>query len=248
MRTSQNGINLIKQLEGCRLTAYKCSAGVPTIGYGHTAGVKMGQTISQVQAESYLKDDLMKYETKVMKYYDKYRFNQNEFDALVSFAYNVGSIDQLTAGGTRSRKVIAEKMLSYCKASGKTNTGLLRRRQKERALFLTPASCTGATMQAAETQDNRIEQKAEPTHVQLNYRQYNTYTVTASSLIVRTKPKLKNGAVEKGTRLYSLSRGKEVRNLATMRLNDEIWMYIGRDSKGREKWICADTGTTAYIK
>ncbi len=248
MRTSQNGINLIKQLEGCRLTAYKCSAGVPTIGYGHTAGVKMGQTITQVQAESYLKDDLMKYETKVMKYYDKYRFNQNEFDALVSFAYNVGSIDQLTAGGTRSRKVIAEKMLSYCKAAGKENTGLLRRRQKERALFLMPVSCTGATMQATETQNDRTEQKAEPAHVQLNYRQYSTYTVTASSLIVRTKPKLKNGAVEKGTRLYSLSRGKEVRNLATMRLNDEIWMYIGRDSKGREKWICADTGKIAYIK
>ena len=106
MRTSQNGINLIKSFEGCRLAAYKCAAGVPTIGYGHTAGVKMGQTITQMQAESYLKDDLMKYETKVMKYYDKYRFNQNEFDALVSFAYNIGSIDQLTAGGTRSRKVI----------------------------------------------------------------------------------------------------------------------------------------------
>ena len=117
MRTSQNGINLIKSFEGCRLAAYKCAAGVPTIGYGHTAGVKMGQTITQVQAESYLKDDLMKYETKVMKYYDKYRFNQNEFDALVSFAYNIGSIDRLTAGGTRSRKVIAEKMLSYCKAA-----------------------------------------------------------------------------------------------------------------------------------
>ena len=248
MRTSQNGINLIKSFEGCRLTAYKCSAGVPTIGYGHTAGVKMGQTITKVQAESYLKDDLMKYETKVMKYYDKYRFNQNEFDALVSFAYNIGSIDQLTAGGTRSRKVIAEKMLSYCKAAGKTNTGLLRRRQKERALFLTPESCTGATMQAEETQDSRTEQKTEPAHIQLNYRQYNTYTVTASSLIVRTKPKLKNGAVVKGTKLYSLSRGKEVRNLATMRLNDEIWMYIGRDSKGREKWICADTGKIAYIK
>lgn len=248
MRTSQNGINLIKSFEGCRLKAYKCAAGVSTIGYGHTAGVKMGQTITQVQAESYLKDDLMKYETKVMKYYDKYKFNQNEFDALVSFAYNVGSIDQLTAGGTRSRKVIAEKILYYCKAAGKSNTGLLKRRQKERALFLTPVSCTGATMQAAGTKDNRTEQKAEPAHVQLNYRQYNTYTVTASSLIVRTKPKLKNGAVVKGTKLYSISRGKEVRNLATMRLNDEIWMYIGRDSKGREKWICADTGNISYVK
>lgn len=247
MRTSQNGINLIKQFEGCRLAAYKCAAGVPTIGYGHTAGVKMGQTITQVQAESYLKDDLMKYEEKVKKYNDKYRFNQNEFDALVSFAYNVGSIDQLTAGGTRSRKVIAEKMLSYCKAAGKTNAGLLRRRQKERELFLTEASCTGATVQTAETVQN-TEQKAEPAHVQLNYRPYNLYTVMAGSLIVRTKPKLKNGAVVKGTKLYSLRKGKEVKNLATMRLNDEIWMYIGRDVKGREEWICADTGNISYVK
>lgn len=239
MRTSQNGINLIKSFEGCRLRAYKCAAGVPTIGYGHTAGVKMGQTISQVQAESYLKDDLMKYETKVMKYYDKYRFNQNEFDALVSFAFNIGSIGALTAGGTRARKVIAEKMLSYCKAAGRENTELKERRKKERALFLTPVSCTGATMRVAET-----EQK----HIQLNYRPHNTYTVTANRLIVRTKPKLKNGAVEKGTRLDYLNRGKEVRNFATMRLNDEIWMYIGRDLKGREKWICADTGNTAYVK
>ncbi len=248
MRTSQNGINLIKQFEGYRLAAYRDVAGVPTIGYGHTAGVKMGQTITQVQAETYLVQDLAKYEKEVDKYQSKYKWNQNEFDALVSFAFNIGSIGALTAGGTRSRKVIAEKMLSYCKAAGKANTGLLKRRQKERALFLTPVSCTGATMQAAGTKDNRTEQKTEPAHVQLNYRQYNIYTVTASSLIVRTKPKLKNNVVVKGTKLYSLRKGKEVKNLATMRLNDEIWMYIGRDSKGREKWICADTGTTAYIK
>ena len=129
MRTSQNGINLIKRFEGCRLAAYQCAAGVPTIGYGHTAGVKMGQTITQVQAESYLKDDLMKYEAKVMKYYDKYRFNQNEFDALVSFAYNIGSIDGLTASGSRSKEEIADKIQAYNKAGGKVLSGLIRRRQ-----------------------------------------------------------------------------------------------------------------------
>lgn len=247
MRTSQNGINLIKQFEGCRLTAYKCAAGVWTIGYGHIAGVYQGQVITQTQAESFLKDDLMKYEQKVMKYNDKYRWNQNEFDALVSFAYNIGSIDQLTAGGTRSRAVIAEKMLSYCKAAGKTNAGLLKRRQKERELFLTPVSCTGATIQADKTAQN-AEQKAEQSHIQLNYQPGRTYKVTASSLIVRTKPKLQNGNVVKGTKLRSLKKGTKVKNLATMRLNDEIWMYIGLDGKGRERWICADTGLKAYIE
>ena len=71
LRTSENGINLIKQFEGCYLKSYKCPAGIWTIGYGHTAGVYEGMTISQVQAESFLKDDLFKYEEKVNKYYTK---------------------------------------------------------------------------------------------------------------------------------------------------------------------------------
>lgn len=136
MKTSQNGIELIKKFEGCRLAAYKCAAGVWTIGYGHTKGVKSGQSITQAQAESYLKEDLTVYETKVEQYNEKYNWNQNEFDALVSFAYNVGNIDQLTANGTRNREVIAEKMLQYNKASGKVLSGLTERRTAERELFL----------------------------------------------------------------------------------------------------------------
>lgn len=142
MKTGQAGIDLIKKFEGCRLTAYKCPAGVWTIGYGHTAGVKQGQKITAAQAEIYLKADLEKYEKKVDKY-GSYNWNQNEFDALVSFAYNVGSIDGLTARGTRSRAVIADKILSYNKAGGRVLSGLTRRRQEERKLFL--KNCTGAT-------------------------------------------------------------------------------------------------------
>lgn len=138
MKTSQNGINLIKQFEGCRLDAYKCPAGVWTIGYGHTAGVKAGDKISAAQAEAYLRADLEKYEKKVDKY-NKYNWSQNEFDALVSFTYNVGSIDQLTANGTRSKAVIAEKILLYNKAAGKVLSGLTKRRQAEKELFLNGA-------------------------------------------------------------------------------------------------------------
>lgn len=145
MKTSVNGINLIKQFEGCKLKAYKCPAGVPTIGYGHTKGVKMGQVITQEQAEQYLRDDLEKYEKNVMKYYDAYRWNQNEFDALVSFAYNLGSIDQLTANGTRSKNVIADKMILYNKAAGKVLAGLTKRRKAERALFLKAVTTTSTT-------------------------------------------------------------------------------------------------------
>lgn len=141
MKTSQNGINLIKQFEGCRLDAYKCPAGVWTIGYGHTAGVQPGDKISAAQAEVYLGADLEKYERKVDKY-SKYCWNQNEFDALVSFAYNVGSIDQLTADGSRTKAVIAEKILLYNKAGGKALEGLDRRRKAERELFLKPVNKT----------------------------------------------------------------------------------------------------------
>lgn len=136
MRTSQKGIDLIKEFEGCRLDAYKCPAGVWTIGYGHTAGVTSGQKISSAQAEAYLRADLEKYEKKVEKYESRYCWTQNEFDAMVSFAYNVGSIDKLTANGTRTKAVIAEKILLYNKAGEKVLTGLVRRRKAERELFL----------------------------------------------------------------------------------------------------------------
>lgn len=136
LKTGKAGINLIKQFEGCRLQAYKCPAGVQTIGYGHTGGVKPGQAISQAQADAILLVDLEKFEKNVNKYQEKYKFSQSEFDALVSFAFNLGSIDKLTAGGTRNRKEIAEKMLQYNKAGGKELPGLTRRRKAERDLFL----------------------------------------------------------------------------------------------------------------
>ena len=237
MRASQNGINLIKQFEGCRLTAYKCAAGVPTIGYGHTAGVKMGQTINQVQAESFLKDDLMKYEKNVEKYDSKYHWNQNEFDALVSFAFNIGSIDQLTANGTRDRKTIAERILQYNKAAGKTLDELTRRRKAEHELFLKPVT---QSLKAA---------ALESRHVQLNYHVGNKYTVVVDSLRIRTKLSSQNPSViPDGKIIGTLTKGSKIKNLATARAGEAIWMYIGQDSKGREQWVCADTGSKTYIQ
>lgn len=240
MRTSQNGINLIKQLEGCRLKAYKCAAGVWTIGYGHTAGVQEGQVITQVQAESFLKDDLAKYEAKVMKYNDKYRWNQNEFDALVSFAYNIGSIEQLTAGGTRSLEVIAGKMLLYNKAGGKALAGLTARRKKERELFLTPVTASASgTVQAA---------SVEPEHTQLNYQPGEKYQIAATGLRVRTKKASQSPDVlPNGEILRTIPKGTIITNQATAAVGNSIWMYFGLDSKGREQWICADTGLNAYV-
>lgn len=139
MKTSQKGIDLIKKYEGCVLTAYKCPAGVYTIGYGHTEGVYPGQKITREEAESFLKKDLKRFEDNVNYYNKKYNFNQNQFDALVSFAYNIGSIDQLTQDGTRSKYQIADMMLEYIKAGGTILPGLINRRREERQLFITTA-------------------------------------------------------------------------------------------------------------
>lgn len=154
MKTSENGINLIKRFEGCRLQAYKCAAGVWTIGYGHTSGVQATNVITQEKAEEYLREDLEKFEKNVDKYNAKYGWNQNEFDALVSFAFNIGSIDKLTANGTRNRATIAEKILCYNKAGGKVIDGLTARRKAEQELFLTkvaPVQPISATIQGEGT-------------------------------------------------------------------------------------------------
>lgn len=139
MIISENGIKLLKEFEGCRLTAYKClpSERYFTIGYGHYGpDVKIGMRISQQQAEDILKKDLLEYGARVMRYDHIYHWSQNEFDSLVSFCYNIGSIDQLTDYGKRSRQTIAEKMLLYVNSGGVKIQGLVNRRIKEQALFL----------------------------------------------------------------------------------------------------------------
>lgn len=136
MKTSQAGIDLIKKYEGCQLVAYRCPAGILTIGYGHTGNVYAGQKITQAQAEAFLKTDLIRFEKHVNSYYTKYKWTQNEFDALVSFAFNIGSIKQLTADGTRTKQQIAEKIPEYNKSKGVVLQGLVRRREDEKKLFL----------------------------------------------------------------------------------------------------------------
>lgn len=137
MNISQEGIELIKRYEGLRLTCYKCAGGIKTIGYGHTGNdVYFGMTITEEEAEALLRDDLRRFERHVESYNDCYGWTQNEFDALVSFAFNIGNIRDLTYNGIRSKKMIAEKMLNYNKAGGKKLAGLVKRRQEEHDLFL----------------------------------------------------------------------------------------------------------------
>lgn len=145
MRMSNEGIKLLKEFEGLKLKPYKCSAGVPTIGYGTTMidgrPVTMKTLpITESQAEDYLRHDLEKFEDGVLSRV-KVDLSQNQFDALVSFAYNVGLgnfggsslLRELNKG---NYKVAADKLLDWKRAAGKIVPGLVRRRAAERALFL----------------------------------------------------------------------------------------------------------------
>ena len=134
MEASQNALNLIKKFEGCRLTAYKCPAGVWTIGVGHTAGVYQGMKITQTEADKLLKNDLKIYEKHVNNL--KRNFNQNEFDALVSFTFNCGAGSLQTLCKNRTNAQIADVLLLYNKGGGKVLQGLVNRRKAERELFL----------------------------------------------------------------------------------------------------------------
>lgn len=144
MKINKEGLELIKSFEGLYLHAYLDPVNVWTIGYGITNAdkaitgmtIRKGLTISKETAERWLEESLnQKYAPLVEKYQHIYHFNENQFSALVSFAYNVGSIDGLTAKGTRSIATIRKKILEYNKAGGKELKGLTRRRKAELALF-----------------------------------------------------------------------------------------------------------------
>lgn len=141
MTVSDRGVELVAKYEGCRLEAYKCPAGVWTIGYGHTAGVQPGQTLSsQEAAKALLKEDLKKYGGYVNSCIKKglitFPLNQNQFDALTSFCYNCGNGSLQKLVTDRDAATVADKLLAYNKGGGKVLAGLTRRREEERALFL----------------------------------------------------------------------------------------------------------------
>ena len=145
MKISNDGILLIKKFEGCSLTAYQDSVGVWTIGYGWTqpvAGksVGRGMTITQNTAEQLLLTGLSQYEAGVTNLVNK-PLTQHQFDALVSFAYNLGIkslgtstlLKKLNAGDYQGA---SDEFQKWNKAGGKVLNGLVARRAAERSLFL----------------------------------------------------------------------------------------------------------------
>lgn len=137
---SPEGVELIKKQEGCMLRAYQCPAGVWTIGYGHTKTAWQGKTITYDQANELLQNDLQTF-TNAINRLVKVNLTQNQFDALVSFAYNVGInafeystlLRLINKGDFREA---AEQFDRWCKVGRKQIEGLVTRRKTEKALFL----------------------------------------------------------------------------------------------------------------
>lgn len=141
MRTGNNGIALIKYCEGLRLEAYLDTGGVPTIGYGHTKGVKIGTKISDYEANTFLQQDLTEHEDHVHSLVFA-ALNNNQFDALVSFCYNVGA--QALKTSTLLKKLNSGSPLAACNELSKwvydnhvIQPNLVKRRALEKILFLT---------------------------------------------------------------------------------------------------------------
>ncbi|OQS34560.1 lysozyme [Chromobacterium haemolyticum] len=143
MNISANGVKLIQQFEGLRLKAYQDAVGVWTIGYGHTGpDVTPGLVITQAQADALLARDLSRFETGVTRL-AAVPLHQNQFDALVSFSYNLGlgslqNSTLLRLLNQRDYAGAAAQFPRWNKAGGKVLPGLTRRRAAEQALFLQP--------------------------------------------------------------------------------------------------------------
>lgn len=153
-KTNDAGIELIKSFEALRLNAYQDSVGVWTIGWGHTGGVKRGDHISRETAEELFRDDLDEFEA-IVEDAVTVDLTDNQFAALVSFAFNVGPGKKNVKDGFVTLKSgrpptmlrllnegdytrAADELLKWNRAGGKVLAGLTRRRKAERALFLTP--------------------------------------------------------------------------------------------------------------
>lgn len=141
MKISQKGISLIKKFEGCKLMAYKCPAGVWTIGYGHTgSSVGPNVKITQEIADKILKQDLIVHSNNVSKLV-KVPLTQNQFDALVSFEFNVGfgalkNSTLLKLLNQKKYKEAAAQFDRWIYANKKVLQGLVKRRAEEKALYL----------------------------------------------------------------------------------------------------------------
>ena len=162
MNISDRGLELIKSFEGCRLSSYRCPAGVWTIGYGHTQGVYEGMVITQEQADNMLREDVKYYAAAVDRYNSRFNFNEAEFDSLTSFTYNcgVGSL-QAVMSCCNTKQEIAEECKLYNKGGGIVLAGLVRRREEEYKLFMSGPSNGTSVSQPSAASGTSYSEKGE---------------------------------------------------------------------------------------
>ena len=139
MQISQEGLALIKKFEGCELEAYKCPAGVWTIGYGHTKDVKEGDKINKDEANYLLQEEMIEFESYIDDMVEV-ELNQSQYDALCAWVYNLGpsnlgSSELLKVLNEGKYEEVPQQIKRWNKANGEVLTGLIRRREAEALLF-----------------------------------------------------------------------------------------------------------------
>lgn len=211
MRTSPNGIRLIKSFESFRALAYLCPAGVWTIGYGFTDGVREGDAIKPEEAERRLSRELTRFEAAVRS--GAGECNQNEFDAMVSLAFNIGIAGFLGSSVVKAHKrwdhqSAAAAFSLWNKVKGKPVAGLTRRRAAEAALYLTaiPDDVSDPADQPAMPQ--AVDAEKPMTSSKINMAQATTGTIATVGAVnegVKAFADLKDGVSDLGTWLVPLA-------------------------------------------
>lgn len=139
MNISKEGLSLIKKFEGCELEAYLCPAGVWTIGYGHTKDVKEGDKINKEEADYLLQEEMIEYESYINDFVEV-PLNQNQFDALCSWVYNLGPTNlknstMLRVLNEEKYADVPQEIKRWNKAGGEVLDGLIKRREAEAKMF-----------------------------------------------------------------------------------------------------------------
>lgn len=200
----------IKNYEGLRLKAYKCSAGKWTIGYGRTTNVKEGDTCTKEQAEKWFEEEYQRFK-RIVKSYVRVPVNDNQLGALTSFAYNCGLASLKTSTllkklNNKDYKGAADEFLRWNKVNGKPVEGLTKRRKAEREMFL----------KAMNIQENKKEKK-------LPYK-----VKTNAELNIRVKADLRSKIIR------TTKKGEILTVWATTKTNGRLW------GKNNNEWFCLD--------
>jgi len=257
MQINDAGLELIKHFEGLQLSAYLCPAGVPTIGYGHTKSVRIGQRINKDEADALLQKDVKEFQGAIANWAanNGVSLNENEFAALVSLAFNIGIgafagstvANKLKAG---DRAAASNAFLMWDKDDGKVLAGLSRRRANERDLFLKRANPMTTTANFTLTFKASSFLKVRPAA---------SKDLSASEMIAFSKGAALNVAAialdkEAGHHLVTLGQvnGKQLEYLG----RNTLWVF-GKDveiSKGGKLYVNnpvdsvgAVTGTELFI-